>query len=177
MSVLLLNATYEPLRVITTRRAMLLIVDDKAELLESEDGEYHSASASWPLPSVIRLKYVVKVPIRARLPLTRRNVLARDKYLCAYCKGPAPYSGPEGKRGTIDHVRPRAKGGRHSWENVVTACSPCNARKDDKTLAEIGWKLDFRPWAPKGQLWVVVSDVSERPSWEPYLGRLVAATR
>lgn len=156
--VLLLNATYEPIQVITLKRAVGLLVADKAEMVDSREGEISSASYSIPHPSVIRLKYYVKIPYRGTLPLTRRTLLHRDNHTCQYC----------GKRGdTIDHVLPKSRGGRHSWDNVVIACRPCNAKKSDKLLGELGWRLKREPVAPKGTFWIILG-LSE-PEWEPYL--------
>lgn len=162
--VLLLNATYEPLRVITTRRAVVLILDEKAEVIEHKDGLFRSASTAMPVPAVIRLRYFVKIPYRARLPLNRKAVVARDGGVCQYgC----------GRRGdTIDHVVPRSRGGQHRWENVVASCRKCNGKKDDRLLSELGWELARKPFAPKGTYWLVVAmlpDGEVDPEWEPYL--------
>jgi 5-methylcytosine-specific restriction endonuclease McrA len=161
MSVLLLNATYEPHMVINLKRAIVLILEDKAEVIHESDDVVRSASLQMNKPEVIRLKTFVKVPYRARIPLTRRAVLNRDKGTCAYCKKP--------NATTIDHVVPRSKGGRHEWENVVAACRPCNAKKDDKTLEQTGWRLDFTPFAPKGRFWLIVGIKEVPQEWAPYL--------
>jgi 5-methylcytosine-specific restriction endonuclease McrA len=172
---LLLNASYEPIHVLSIRRAIVLVLADKAEILEQADGEYHSAERTFPIPSVIRLKRLVKVPARRRLPLTRRNVLSRDNHVCAYCGGPALWGGPDAHRGTVDHVHPRARGGRHTWTNVVAACSPCNSRKNDHTLAELGWRLRVTPWVPKGRLWIALADLNVEPTWTAYVAHLATA--
>src|SRR5688572_21247593 len=145
---LLLNADYQPLRVLSARRAVMLILTGKAEAVESGTGSavFRSASQQITVPAVVRLKTFVKVPFRATVPLTRAAVLARDHKTCQYCF----------KHGdTIDHVVPRSRGGRHVWENVVTACKKCNAKKDDRMLSEIGWRLYNKPYAPKAWFWVV----------------------
>lgn len=162
--VLLLNATFEPLTVISTRRAVVLVLDEKAEVIEHGAGEFRSASTSMPVPAVIRLRYFVKIPYRARLPLNRKAVIARDGGVCQYgC----------GRRGdTIDHVVPRSRGGRHCWENVVASCRKCNGQKDDRLLSELGWVLPRQPFAPTGRFWLVVAmlpDGDVDPGWAPYL--------
>lgn len=162
--VLLLNATYEPLRVITAKRAVVLILDEKAEVVHAGDGVYRSASTSMPVPTVIRLRYFVKIPYKARLPLSRKAVVARDGGVCQYgC----------GRRGdTIDHVLPRSRGGEHRWENVVASCRRCNSQKADRLLSELGWTLPREPFAPTGNYWLVVGllpDGQVDPEWVPYL--------
>ncbi len=156
---LVLNATYEPLAVVPLRRAVLLVLAEKAEVLDSV-GEVHSANASLPLPKVIRLKYFVRVPYRRRVPVTRRAVLQRDNNTCVYCGGVAT---------TMDHVRPKALGGKHTWQNIVAACRKCNGKKGHRTLDELGWKLPFKPFEPAGvtAFCVVIGSVEEE--WEPYL--------
>lgn len=157
---LLLNATYEPLRVISWQRAVILVLTEQADVLEEGDRPVRSAYIEMNAPSVIRLRYMVKVPYRARLPLSRQNLVVRDKGLCQYC----------GKRGdTIDHVHPRSKGGEHAWENVVLACRPCNGKKADRTLEQLGWKLTVKPFAPKGQVVVGFGRLEATPTWQQYL--------
>ncbi len=161
---LLLNATYEPLHVVTHRRAVVLVLSGKADVVSEGTGELHSERLTVPVPSVIRLRYYVRVPFRAHLPLTRRNVVARDKHRCAYC----------GSKGdTVDHVVPRSRGGEHVWQNVVAACGPCNGRKADRTLDELGWTLRVTPHAPSGWSWLLVG-VTADPAWEPWLARTPA---
>lgn len=157
--VLLLNATFEPIQIISLHRAVGLLVAEKAELIDHREGPgVNSASMSIPRPSVIRLKYYVKVPYRGTLPLTRKTLLHRDNHTCQYC----------GKKGdTIDHVVPRSKGGRHEWTNVVVACRPCNAKKSDKLLGETQFRLACEPVAPRGTYWIVLGITD--PQWEPYL--------
>ncbi len=160
MSVLLLNASFEPIRVVSLHRAVTMIVTDKADLVERKPGVLRSPSREVPIPAVIALRVFVKIPFRATLPLNRRAVVVRDKGICAYC-------GEAGS--TIDHVIPRARGGLHVWENVVLACRPCNSRKDDKTLAELGWELPHPPFAPKGWQWLILGVADVDDAWAPYL--------
>lgn len=158
---LILNATYEPLCVVATRRALLLVLDDKAELVSATDHLFHSERAAFPEPSVVRLNYFVKVPYEARVALNRRAVFVRDGHRCQYCDSPAE---------NIDHVIPRSRGGTHSWENVVAACRPCNARKMDRLLHETSMTLRRAPRAPRERIWILAAVGSVRPDWEPYLG-------
>lgn len=158
---LVLNATYEPLCVVPVRRAVVLVLKEKAEVLHATDRLLHSERSAMAAPSVIRLTYFVKVPFRARAALSRRAVFARDGNRCQYCGEAAE---------NIDHVVPRSRGGQHTWENVVAACRPCNSRKEDHLTHEAGMVLRRRPAAPKELTWVIVAVGSVHPQWEPYLG-------
>lgn len=158
---LILNATYEPLTVVPTRRALVLVLADKAELLAGTGRLFHSERASFDEPSVVRLVYFVKVPYQARVGLNRRAVFARDGHRCQYCGATAE---------NIDHVVPRSRGGTHTWENVVASCRPCNIRKEDRLLGETTLTLRRPPAPPRPGSWVVVANGSMRPDWEPWLG-------
>jgi 5-methylcytosine-specific restriction endonuclease McrA len=158
---LVLNATYEPLCVVSTRRALILVLDDKAELVHASEGVFRSARQSFPEPSVVRLSHFVKVPYRARVALNRRAVFARDGHRCQYCGGAAE---------NIDHVIPRSRGGTHTWDNVVAACRPCNTRKEDRYLNEVGFQLHRPPSVPRERTWIIAATGSLRSDWEPYLG-------
>ena len=157
---LVLNASYEPLCVVSVRRAVILVLKEKAEVLHTAERVLHSERAALPVPSVIRLTYFVKVPFRARAALNRRAVFARDGGRCQYCGAAAE---------NIDHVIPRSRGGQHVWENVVAACRPCNTRKEDRYLHEVGLTLRRRPTAPKELTWIIVAVGTVHPQWEPYL--------
>lgn len=160
-TVLLLNATYEPLCVVPLRRAVVLVLAEKAEVVVPDAERFvRSARLSLPEPSVIRLLRVVRVPYLRRSSVTRRAVLRRDGHRCAYCGGGAD---------TVDHVVPRSRGGRHSWENVVAACRRCNSRKGDRMLSELGWRLRDTPAAPTGTRCLVVALARVEPTWEPWL--------
>jgi 5-methylcytosine-specific restriction endonuclease McrA len=159
---LVLNATYEPLCVVTSRRALLLALEAKAEILHVTDRQYHSARMALDEPSVVRLTYFVKVPFQARVALNRRAIFARDGHRCQYCGASAE---------NIDHVIPKSKGGRHAWDNVVAACRRCNTRKRDHLLEDSGMKLRRPPAPPRERTWILVASGSVRPDWEPYLGR------
>ncbi|HZU75631.1 MAG TPA: HNH endonuclease [Dehalococcoidia bacterium] len=138
--VLVLNQNYEPINVCNARRAFVLLNRGKAELLEHGTGTIRSPSAVFPLPSVIRLVYLVKRP-RPQMRLTRREVFLRDRYTCQYC-------GRQGRDLTLDHVFPRHRGGRHTWENLVAACKACNHRKAGRTPAEARMELRREPRKP-----------------------------
>lgn len=156
----MLNATFEPLCVVPVRRAVVLVLKEKAEILHAADREFHSERTTLPVPSVIRLTYFVRVPFRARAALNRRAVFARDDHGCQYCGAPAE---------NIDHVVPRSQGGKHVWENVVASCRPCNSRKEDRLAHEVGLVLRKRPIAPKELSWIIVAVGTVDPRWEPYL--------
>lgn len=160
-SALVLNATYEPLCVVPSRRAVVLILTEKAVSVADGDGFLHSATRTFAAPMVVRLTKFVKVPFRATVSLTRRAVFARDGGRCVYCGKAAS---------TIDHVVPRSRGGGHTWENVVAACGRCNHVKADRTLAELGWRLHRRPASPSGPVWRVLGHRTPDPAWNPWLG-------
>jgi 5-methylcytosine-specific restriction endonuclease McrA len=163
---LVLNATFEPLCVVSDRRAVVLVMKEKAEVVHASDVAMHAERVTVPIPSVIRLTHYVKVPFRARAALNRRAVFARDGHRCQYCGANAE---------NIDHVVPRSRGGTHTWENVVAACRPCNTRKEDRFLHETGLSLRRRPLAPKELTWIIVAVGSVHPHWEPYLGAALTA--
>lgn len=162
---LLLNATYEPLAVVPVKRAIVLVLAEKADILESGESEYHSANAAFNCPKVIRLRYYVRVPYHTRRRLSKNGLLARDNYKCGYCGHKAT---------TIDHIIPTSRGGKHEWENVVACCSACNTKKADKLLSELGWTLKVTPYTPKGIRWVIVGVAKVDPSWEPYISSVEA---
>jgi 5-methylcytosine-specific restriction endonuclease McrA len=158
--VLLLNATFEPLCAVSVRRAVVLLLKRKAEVLERDGGALHSERMTIAIPSVIRLTYYVKVPYYGRANLSRRAVFARDSWTCQYCGGTAE---------TVDHVVPRSRGGVHSWENVVAACKKCNGRKRDKLPVEAGLKPLRKPGIPRGPVSVSLELGPLKPEWERYL--------
>ena len=132
--VLVLNASYEPLNVCTVRRAHVLVHKGKAEVVERLDKPLRSAESSFIWPHVIRLVHYVRVPRAIQRKISRRALFARDGWKCAYC-------GTTSGRLTLDHIIPRSKGGESIWENVVTACAPCNLRKGDRSLEQVGMEL------------------------------------
>ena len=139
LPVLVLNQSYEPLNICRVRRAVVLLYENKAEMLENGSGFIHSANFDFPVPSVIRLAAMIRRPPQSERKLTRFEVFKRDHYTCQYCS-------KEIQQLTIDHVIPRYRGGQHSWENVVSACVPCNRRKAGRTPQEARMKL-VRPLA------------------------------
>lgn len=165
-NVLLLDAAFMPLGVISSRKAVVMVLMDYAEIVHEGEGECRSPSISVPWPEVVRLSRMVKVPGRARIPLRKDNVLARDRGLCAYRLANAEEC--KVKASTMDHVRPRSRNGRHRWENVVASCAPCNFRKDDRLLSEIGWESANDAYVPRGTIWLAMA-YKTLPSWEPYL--------
>jgi PAS domain S-box-containing protein len=158
---LVLNASYQPICVVPVRRAVVLVLKEKADVLVPRDALVRGATIAIQAPSVIRLRYVVKVPFRARAGLSRRAVFVRDDHTCQYCGGRAE---------NVDHVIPRSRGGLHVWENVVAACRRCNSRKEDRLPHEVGFRLRREPRAPKETLWIVIAVGQIDPGWVPYLG-------
>lgn len=158
---LVLNASYQPLCVVSARRAVLLVLKSKAVIERAADGgTLHSEKLTLPVPSVVRLVYYVKVPYRARASLSRRAVFVRDEYQCQYCGSAAE---------NVDHIHPRSKGGTHTWDNVVASCRPCNARKENFLLAETGMTLRRPPRIPRDSLFLIAAAGKTYPDWEPYL--------
>ena len=139
--VLVLNASYEPLNITSWRRAVVLLLKGKAERLENND---HFIYRDFPFPTVIRLRHFVKVPYK-EIPLTRRNLLERDRHTCQYCNY-------RGEQLTLDHVFPRSRGGGDTWENLVTACVRCNVNKGNRTPKEAEMPLQIQPRRPYSSL-------------------------
>ena len=139
-SVLVLNTNYAPLDICTARRAICLFFNEKVEILESYTESVHSPTTTLSLPSIVKLRNFVKYH-KLDVILTRRNILVRDNHQCQYCsfkKGPL----------TIDHVIPRFQSGGLTWENIVTACIPCNHRKAGRTPEQAGMMLMKKPKPP-----------------------------
>ncbi|MEM7339127.1 MAG: HNH endonuclease [Actinomycetota bacterium] len=157
---LVLNATYEPIGVVSARRAVVLALDEKVDVLADTGARIESATVSLPVPSVIRLRYYVKVPYKRTAPLSRRAVFARDQGKCQYCGKNAE---------SIDHVVPRSKGGPHTWENVVACCRRCNTFKGDRLLENCSLSLTRPPAAPTQYVWVKVAAGTVPRAWTPYL--------
>lgn len=162
LRVLLLNATHEPLAVVTGRRALVLVLSGKAEcVVDRGQLQVHSPTLMIAVPAVVRLNRFVRVPYQPATAITRSGVLRRDGRVCVYCGG---------KADTIDHVQPRSRGGAHTWENCVACCARCNTRKADRLLSELGWTLPFSPGPPRragsGRVWL--TDDND-PAWDPWL--------
>jgi 5-methylcytosine-specific restriction endonuclease McrA len=160
--VLVLNATFEPINVCTVRRAVVLLLKAKAELVERSRLELHSENSTVARPVVIRLITYVNVPRDAhRRKITRRAVFARDSWTCQYC----------GSRSnlTVDHVIPRSKGGTSSWENIVASCAPCNRRKGDRLPRQAGMHPRRLPRTPRAEIFIHVASPTIPAAWLQYL--------
>ncbi|SEB98743.1 5-methylcytosine-specific restriction endonuclease McrA [Paramicrobacterium humi] len=167
MRTLVLNAGFEPLAVVTFRRALALVLNGKATIVEIvEDDPVWGIGVRFDRPSVIVLTRYVKIPYGRLVPVTRRGVLRRDAHRCGYCGQAAS---------TIDHVVPRSRGGEDSWENLVACCLRCNSVKGNRTPAEMGWRLGVTPRMPFGPSWAVRGLERTVPAWEQYLAPAVAA--
>lgn len=166
MRTLVLNAGYEPLSVVSFRRAIVLVLAGKATVLADDEVPVYSPSATLARPSVILLRRYVKMPRSRIMPLSRRSVLRRDGHRCAYCARSAT---------TIDHVVPRSRGGTDSWDNLVACCLKCNNVKGARTPGEMGWTLSFIPSAPSPGSWFVRGIDRQRPQWKEYLAFASAA--
>ena len=159
---LVLNATYEPINVCTVRRATVLLLKDKAEMVEVGTKDLHWATGSLPRPVVIRLVTYVRIPRDThKRKITRRAVFARDGWACQYCGARSNL--------TVDHVIPRSKGGGSSWENIVAACAPCNRRKGDHLPASIGMIPRTAPRTPHPAIFIHVASPTIPVGWRQYL--------
>ena len=158
--VLLLNASYEPLNICSWRRALVLIMKGKAEEIENNG---HFINKYFNTPTVIRLRQYVAVPYK-ELPFNRKNILHRDNHTCQYC-------GRKSVDLSIDHIIPKSKGGKSTWENVITACVKCNTKKADRTLLEAGMKLLKKPTKPGNYIHFELTKYSENflLQWGKYL--------
>jgi 5-methylcytosine-specific restriction endonuclease McrA len=136
----------------------VLVLKEKAEVVVSNGLVFRAETFQIEAPSVVRLRYFVKVPFRAQAPLTRRAVFARDDWKCQYCASPAE---------NLDHVVPRSKGGEHTWENVVAACRRCNSKKENRMAEDAGLRLARRPFAPSDGFRLSLGRLE--PEWEPFL--------
>jgi 5-methylcytosine-specific restriction endonuclease McrA len=157
---LVLNASFEPLSVVSSRRAVCLLLAEKAELLAADEFVLRSERLTMPSPAVIRLCYMVRAPRRRVVSASRRAVFARDDYRCQYCGDGAD---------SIDHVVPRSRGGSDEWDNLAAACRACNSAKRNRTPAEAGMRL-LRPCrAPRSSAWSVAGIHGIPETWKPYL--------
>ncbi len=157
---LVLNATFEPIGVVAARRALVLSLAGKVDVLADSDEIIRSEQLEVAFPSVVRLRYFVRVPYQRTVPLNRRAIFSRDDHTCQYCGRPAE---------SIDHVHPRSRGGRHEWDNVVAACRRCNTTKGDRLLTECSHRLRKRPTAPSGHSWIRVAAGTVPDAWADYL--------
>lgn len=159
---LVLNATFEPLSVVSARRGALLVHLGKAATVHESGQLLRSERTALPVPSVLRLLYYVKVPYTTARCISRRAVFARDLHTCQYC----------GERAdSIDHVRPRSRGGANTWDNVVAACRPCNTKKRDHLLSELPMGLRRAPTAPTRATLLRAAAAAVPEPWVPYLDK------
>ena len=162
LPVLVLNQNYEPLNICRVRRAVVLVYQGKAEMLEDGTGFIHSAESSFSIPSVIRLDNMIKRP-RPKRKLTRLEVFNRDHYTCQYC-------GKESRHLTLDHVIPRHRGGEHTFENVVSACNACNRHKAGRNPEQAGMNLIHKPSPPRDNLpFYIPQQLKNQSTWQKYL--------
>jgi len=160
--VLVLNATYEPINVCTVRRATVLLLKEKAEVIEIGSQTLHWANGSLAKPVVIRLITYVKIPRDThKRKITRRAVFARDGWACQYCGSRSSL--------TVDHVVPRSKGGSSTWDNIVASCAPCNRRKGDSLPRQVGMHLVRQPRTPGPQVFIHVAAPTIPDNWKQYL--------
>ena len=161
-AVLVLNSSFEAISIRSARRALTLVVKDRAVIQE------HTGKEVYPgifMPSVIRLKEYRYIPVRVQI-LSRKNIFLRDRNICQYCAKHFPVS-----ELTLDHIVPKSKGGKDSWHNLVCACRECNRKKADLSLEECGMTLLHRPRAASihTSRFILKSMGGESPSWRPYL--------
>jgi 5-methylcytosine-specific restriction endonuclease McrA len=161
--VLVLNASYEPLQLISVRRALILLLQEKAELVEAAMQQLRAQSVTYSVPLVIRLVRYIRIPRQLRLPCSRRAVFARDRETCQYC-GQQP-----GRNNlTMDHVIPRSQGGQTTWENVVTACRDCNHRKGGRTPEQANMVLLSTPRQPQYLAFALLGELERHDVWRKY---------
>jgi 5-methylcytosine-specific restriction endonuclease McrA len=159
---LLLNATYEPVTVVSWQRAMTLWCHGKVEIVDTHDTELRAVSFTFKVPSIVRLLRYVRLRHRKdHVPFTRANIYARDNHECQYCGSTSDL--------TFDHVVPEAQGGAKNWTNIVTACLECNTRKGSRTPEEAGMFLRRKPRRPHAAVRVIVGIRKAPASWMDYL--------
>ena len=162
---LVLNATYEPIGVVSGKRALILALSEKVDVLAESGEVIASERLRLGIPSVVRLRYFVRVPYQRTAPLNRKAIFTRDNGRCQYCGSSAE---------SIDHVVPRSRGGEHVWPNVVACCRRCNTAKANRLLSECSMILKSKPTAPTRLAWVTVAAGRIPESWNPYLDQAAA---
>ena len=160
MRTLVLNASFEPLGVVTLHRAAVLVLAERAEAVETSGRVIRSEHIEIDGPAVIRLKRMVRIPYRGAVPATRFGVLTRDNNSCGYCGAHAD---------TIDHIMPRSRGGQNTWQNLVGACRPCNHKKSNRTPDEAGMILRVPTFEPSGTTALILAYGVGDKVWLPYL--------
>ncbi len=167
-SVLLLNASYEPLAVLSLPRAVNLLLRQRVDPVVAEHVTVNTASSGLAVPEVLRLKHYVNVPHRHAPGWTRHGLLVRDGFTCAYCGRKAGAGGELSmKELTVDHITPLSRGGKSSWLNTVCACQRCNTRKGDRLPHEAGMRLRIEPKTPRTSYLVMSGNVPA--SWKIWL--------
>jgi 5-methylcytosine-specific restriction endonuclease McrA len=158
---LVLNASNEPMSVVPTRRAVVLVLRERADVLAANGVVWRSERIEMASPSVVSLRRYIRIPSALRVPLNRRAVFIRDDYTCQYCGHQAE---------NVDHVVPKTQGGSHAWDNVVASCRRCNTKKGGRTPDQAGLRLLRLPSAPTRHSWVAVAlGSTPDPEWQPYL--------
>lgn len=169
--ILLLNANYQPLSILSLERAVLLLFQGKVDAASEEAIHLRGKTSTLDVPRVIRLRRYINAPMR-KARWSRRAVLARDEFICVYCgiKAGETQKGRMLQRSdmTIDHIKPRAQGGTSTWGNTATACPACNHRKGDRTPEQAGMRLRYEPKIPRVNYVVASGDMPT--SWKIYFG-------
>jgi 5-methylcytosine-specific restriction endonuclease McrA len=161
MRTLVLNASNEPLSVVSARRALVLLLRERAVVVARSDRIWRAETDAFDVPSVVRLRRYVNVPYRRAMPLSRRAIFLRDEHKCQYCGRHAE---------NVDHVIPKVQGGTHCWDNVVASCQRCNSRKGGRTPTQAGLKLRRQPSTPGRFDWVhVAAGGRADTAWQEYL--------
>ena len=161
--VLILNQDYRALTICSVQKAFTLVYMNKAELVcDYPDRFLKTVSASYPVPSIVRLFRYVQLPYKGVM-LSRQNIFRRDGNVCQYCGNTHDL--------TLDHVLPRSRGGLSTWENLSTACKSCNARKGDNTPEEAGMPAKTRPFKPSFLMFLREFSGIIDENWRPYLGK------
>lgn len=159
--VLVLNQDYQAISVCSAERAFVLLYLKKAELIYDMPGKaLRSVSRSFKFPSIIRLYDYVRMPYR-HVSLSRANIFRRDNYRCGYCGTTQNL--------TIDHVMPRSRGGRDTWDNLITACQRCNTEKGNRTPEEAEMPLRYKPFRPSYIMYLSNFTGKIDDNWRPYL--------
>jgi len=158
-----LNASYEPLQLVSFRRAVVLLLQDKAEVVEATEQLLRARGLALAVPLVIRLVRYIKIPRRLKLPCSRRGVLARDRETCQYCGAQ-----PGRSNLTVDHIIPKTQGGQTTWDNVVTACRDCNHRKGGRTPEQAMMVLRSIPRQPQYVAFALLGELERHEVWRKY---------
>ncbi len=165
--VLVLNQDYNALTICTVQKAFILVYMNKAELVSRSETDFlRTVSTTYPFPSIIRLHRYVHLPYKG-VVLSRGNIFRRDSHRCQYC-----YAAEEL---TLDHVVPKSRGGRSSWDNLVTACKRCNSKKGDFTPQEANMKLAAEPYKPSFIMFLRDFSGFIAEDWKPYLNKKTKA--